>query len=367
MTTFKFEPTNGLWAVFYETTYASATTFTMHGGGTLSTPASNNFSICSIYSVKNGVHTSGLLPEAQALGLYGYGSDAHMTLQTMKAKAVATECNMYIYETGVSVSDLNDSSCDVLTYTIGAHQVIVDNVGATIQVRVAHDTVVTALVPTFTLSNGSTAGIAAVSQVSGVTEVNLSSSKDFLVTSAGGVTHKHFRLTAVDCIAVLTPMALCVIKDAIGGATLATKTPLLVTGATIASEVTYYYGVAGDCVADASDDVNWIITITSPGVRVMPNFVTLYECGWTDEASGALETASEGAYIPNVVGDELFLVGNSGWNIKEAAENNLWENYDSITFHDAAPKGVYTISRTLWDVSPAKVLTKAYNLVVTVV
>ena len=90
--------------------------------------------------------------------------------------------------TGATSANLNDTA-NFLTFSLAEQSgaATIDAENKTIDIEVEAETVVTALVATFTVSEGCTVKIGVTSQVSGVTANNFTSPKSYIVTSPLGL------------------------------------------------------------------------------------------------------------------------------------------------------------------------------------
>ena len=147
------------------------------------------------HSVDGETWLPGLGESGKAANLFG--DYVETTLVALKAKAVALNMNLRVYEDRQAESNINDKLCNFLTYAFGVtdEEVIIDHDALTIDVSVPYGTTVTALVATFTLTNSATAKIGATAQVSGTTENNFSSPKTYRVTAKDAATYNDYVVT----------------------------------------------------------------------------------------------------------------------------------------------------------------------------
>ena len=92
----------------------------------------------------------------------------------------------------VTVNVAPSNETEVLSYGFGippqTGEAVIDAVSHTITIEVEHGTDITALVATFTLSEGATAPVSGVTQQSGVTTNNFTNSVTYVITAKNGIT-----------------------------------------------------------------------------------------------------------------------------------------------------------------------------------
>ncbi|MEW5846700.1 MAG: DUF5018 domain-containing protein [Bacteroidota bacterium] len=88
-----------------------------------------------------------------------------------------------------------NTEANILTYTVAGVNATIDNVNHTITATVPYTTNITNLVATFTLSDGATAKVGAVDQVSGVTANNFTNPVTYTVTAQNGTTTQDWVVT----------------------------------------------------------------------------------------------------------------------------------------------------------------------------
>ena len=132
------------------------------------------------------VWTNGLCPEAQAIGMIGAYDE--VTLTELYQKAVATQTNLRVYEDRQTGElNLNNDLDFILTFIIqGTYVATVDNYNMAIDCELPFGSVVTALTPSFTTTNGATVYIGATELKSGKNKVDLTNDVTLLVYAANG-------------------------------------------------------------------------------------------------------------------------------------------------------------------------------------
>lgn len=152
-----------------------------------------------INEIKHSTDGENWLPGLGASGaaVSLFGDYLETTLTLMKAKAVALNMNLRVYEDRHAESNINDALCNFLTYSLGVtdEEVVIDHDALTIDVSVPYGTTVTALVATFTLTNSATAKISSTAQVSGTTPNNFTAAKTYRITAKDTVTYKDYVVT----------------------------------------------------------------------------------------------------------------------------------------------------------------------------
>jgi len=152
-----------------------------------------------INEIKHSTDGENWLPGLGASGaaVNLFGDYLETTLKLMKAKAVALNMNLRVYEDRQAESNINDELCNILEYSIGVEDevVVIDHEEGTIDIDVPAETVVTALKATFRLTNSATAKIGATAQVSGTTENDFTAAKTYRVTAKDTVTYKDYVVT----------------------------------------------------------------------------------------------------------------------------------------------------------------------------
>lgn len=139
-----------------------------------------------------GDNTSGFVTEVRGLNVeevakgFNYGINQYSEAE-FAAFADTEDLTIKVYENGVFKKNLADTA-NILTFTLEDQtgEAVIDAAAKTVDIEVAAETVVTALVATFTLSSSSTAKIGATAQVSGVTANNFTAAKSYVVTSPLG-------------------------------------------------------------------------------------------------------------------------------------------------------------------------------------
>lgn len=136
--------------------------------------------------------TNGLCPEAQSAGMIGTYDE--ITLTELYQKAVATYTNLRVYEDRqTSEFNLNNDLDFILTFIIqGIYTATVDNEAMTVECELPFGSVVTALTPSFTTTNGARIYIGATELESGEDEVDLTSDVTLLVYAANGGTPREY-------------------------------------------------------------------------------------------------------------------------------------------------------------------------------
>jgi len=133
------------------------------------------------------------------------------TLNDVKATAIKTDAAALPGSTTVAVTaedglvsqtyTINftvaapNTEANILTYTVAGVNATIDNVNHTITATVPYTTNITNLVATFTLSDGATAKVGAVDQVSGVTANNFTNPVTYTVTAQNGTTTQDWVVT----------------------------------------------------------------------------------------------------------------------------------------------------------------------------
>ncbi len=133
------------------------------------------------------------------------------TLNDAKATAIKTDATALPGSTTVAVTaedgvtsqtyTINftiaapNTEANILTYTVAGVNATIDNVNHTITATVPYTTNITNLVATFTLSDGATAKVGAVDQVSGVTANNFTNPVTYTVTAQNGTTTQDWVVT----------------------------------------------------------------------------------------------------------------------------------------------------------------------------
>lgn len=87
------------------------------------------------------------------------------------------------------------SACAITAFSLASTAGTINESLKTIAVEVPHGTSVTALIATFTLSEGATAKVGSTSQVSGVTSNNFTSPVSYVITAADGETTATYTVT----------------------------------------------------------------------------------------------------------------------------------------------------------------------------
>lgn len=151
--------------------------------------------INEIKSEKAGNVTPGLLAEGQAIGLFQ--DYLETTVQLLKAKAIALDMNLRVYEDRHAAVQLNTKLANFLSFSSGVaeEKVVIDTVAKTVAIEVPALTVVTALACEFTTNTLTSIKINSTVQVSGVTTNNFSSPKVYRLMAADGVTYKDYTVT----------------------------------------------------------------------------------------------------------------------------------------------------------------------------
>jgi len=177
MTQFVFMPLDGAWKVTYGTNHLNN---------------NNNISILEIKSEKNGVVTTGLIPEAAAIGMIDEYVES--TVTSFIGMAATKELNLYAYADRKPEININNSLCRFLEFgfpgTVGA-QGGANLLTETLPFSVPNGTVVTAMIPVFTTTNGATVFIGANEIISGVTEVDMTAAKTFKVIAQDGTIREY--------------------------------------------------------------------------------------------------------------------------------------------------------------------------------
>ena len=100
-----------------------------------------------------------------------------------------------IWTVNVSKETSLSNATDITAFSL-AEQTGSASIGSgTIDIEVAYGTVLTALVPTFSLSSGATARVSATTQVSGITANDFSSQVTYIVTAQDGTTTENWTVT----------------------------------------------------------------------------------------------------------------------------------------------------------------------------
>lgn len=107
--------------------------------------------------------------------------------EVLKAKATTLNLNLEIVNDITQISNTTWEA-DILTFSLAEQTgaATIDNDKKTIDIEVASETTVTALVATFTLSSGASATVDDVAQVSATTENDFTSAVEYVVTGAAG-------------------------------------------------------------------------------------------------------------------------------------------------------------------------------------
>lgn len=95
------------------------------------------------------------------------------------------------------INESGGSEANILTFVVNGIEGAIDDENNTVTVDVSHGTAVTAITPTFTLSNGATAKVGNVTQESGVTVNDFTNPVTYVVTSKDGEITKSYVVSVV--------------------------------------------------------------------------------------------------------------------------------------------------------------------------
>jgi len=151
-----------------------------------------------INEIKHSTDGENWLPGLGASGaeVNLFGDYKETTLTLMKAKAVALNMNLRVYEDRQAEVNINESLAFFLSFTVQTNpESVIDNDAETIDIELPFGSVVTALTPKFTTTNGATVEVDGDEIESGQEEIDCTNPVDFDVISADGSVTKTYTLT----------------------------------------------------------------------------------------------------------------------------------------------------------------------------
>lgn len=138
--------------------------------------------------------TNGLCPEAEQVGLFSDYKE--VTLIELYQKAVALSMNLMVHEDRQSPVNLNNDLDFFLTFIIqGIYSATIDNDSNTIDCELPFGSVVTALTPSFTTTNGATVYYDGSAILSGAEEIDLTNPVTLQVYAANGGDPREYTWT----------------------------------------------------------------------------------------------------------------------------------------------------------------------------
>jgi hypothetical protein len=157
---------------------------------------------CTVYQIKDHSITNQfgavrLGSAAIAAGL-PQTVDEFNLISDFKQFVIDNEYALDIYENGEDVvNSVESSATDFLSFSLEAQTgaATIDTDAHTIAIEVEAETVVTALVATFTLSYNATAKVSTTAQVSGTTANNFTSAVTYTITADDGETTQDWEVT----------------------------------------------------------------------------------------------------------------------------------------------------------------------------
>jgi len=153
----------------------------------------------SIYEIKSKVGSAewkpGLCAEGQAVGLWDEYIET--TVMAIYDKAVALEMNLRAYSDRRPEVNMNQSLADFLTFTVQTNpESVIDHVAKTVDFTLPFGSVVTALTPTFTTTNGAIVLEGVTEIESGAEEIDMTLPVELDVVSADGTVTNTYTITA---------------------------------------------------------------------------------------------------------------------------------------------------------------------------
>jgi hypothetical protein len=202
-----------------------------------------------------------------SLDLSGFAGQEVQIAFYMHSDYSASDPGWYIDD--VSISGILSNETNILTFTFGnppqTGTASIDEVNHTVDIEVESGTDLTALVATFTLSDGATAEVGDVAQTSGTTSNDFSSPVTYTITAEDGTTEQEWIVTVTEEVV------------------LNTETDIL----------TYSFGIPPQTGAASKDEVNHTVDIEVEAGTDLTNLVSTFTLsdGATAEVGGVAQTS----------------------------------------------------------------------------